>query len=187
MKKVRPLARTSGLILQQQQDECLLYDLENNTAYCLNETSAFVWTQCNGKNSISDIRVLVESRFPGKVTVEFIDLSLNLLLKHNLLENAEEVKNNLSGMGRRELLRKVAFGSAIALPLITTVIAPTAVSAQSGVEGYCSSGFAPCSPIGAPCDGIPDACDTGIGTCMFTATPCTTSADCPPIGGTCMA
>ncbi|MFV0389980.1 MAG: PqqD family peptide modification chaperone [Pyrinomonadaceae bacterium] len=183
MKTVKPLARTTGIIVQQQNDEYLLFDLGTNQAFCLNPTSAYVWNQCNGKNSISDIRVLVESKFQGNVSADFIDLSLKLLLKHNLLANAQEVEPIVAGINRRELLRNVAFGSAIALPLVSTIIAPTAASAQSGT-GHCSAGNGPCSPIGSPCTGT-DFCDTGTSTCIFGSTPCATDADCPPANGTC--
>ncbi|MFV0389979.1 MAG: PqqD family peptide modification chaperone [Pyrinomonadaceae bacterium] len=182
MNTVKPVARTSSIIVQEQNDECLLFDLVTNKAYCLNPTATYVWSLCNGKNSISDIRILVEKKFKANVTNEYIDLSIDLLSEQQLLENANEIRKDVATVNRRELLRKVGFGAAIALPLVTSIFAPTAASAQSGGSGICDLNGAPCSPVGSPCY-IPDTCDLGSGTCSTTPTrPCTSDADCTDVG-----
>lgn len=53
-----PIARNEGLVIQEMPDEILVYDLETNKAHCLNETAAFVWKACDGRNSIADITKL---------------------------------------------------------------------------------------------------------------------------------
>lgn len=50
-----PVARQSGLVVQEMPEEVLVYDLETNKAHCLNQSAAFVWKSCDGKNSVMDI------------------------------------------------------------------------------------------------------------------------------------
>ena len=38
-----PVARKSGLVVQEMPDEVLVYDLNSNKAHCLNQTAASVW------------------------------------------------------------------------------------------------------------------------------------------------
>ncbi len=47
-----PIARKEGLVIQEMPEEVLVYDLDTNKAHCLNQTAAFVWKSCDGKNSI---------------------------------------------------------------------------------------------------------------------------------------
>ena len=54
MKNV-PLSRRENLVVQEMDNELMIYDLTDNKAFCLNETSAIVWQLCNGKNSITKI------------------------------------------------------------------------------------------------------------------------------------
>ena len=44
--KMRPKSRTDNLVVQEMNDEVLVYDLDSNKAVCLNETAAIVWKSC---------------------------------------------------------------------------------------------------------------------------------------------
>jgi hypothetical protein len=54
-KNARPLARKQDLLVRELADEVLVYDLANDEAHCLNETAAFVWMRCDGRNTPRDI------------------------------------------------------------------------------------------------------------------------------------
>lgn len=41
-----PIARKTDLVIQEADDEVLIYDLSTNKASCLNKTAAFVWQNC---------------------------------------------------------------------------------------------------------------------------------------------
>ena len=57
-----PLARTERLVVQQVDDEALVYDLKRDNAICLNPTAKFLWERCNGETSITEtIRVFNKS------------------------------------------------------------------------------------------------------------------------------
>jgi len=114
-----PRSRTENIIVQNLDKEILIYDLNTNKAFCLNETSAIVYQACDGKTTIESLK----SRH-RKLTDEIILLAIDELQKENLLSEKVE------GLSRRALLTKAAY-AAVALPLITSLIAPLAVHAAS--------------------------------------------------------
>jgi hypothetical protein len=113
------------------QDEVLIYDLNINKAYCLNETSALVWQLCDGRNSVSDISRKASKKLKSPVSEDFVWLALDLLKQENLLSNSEQIIPEFNGMSRREVIRKVGIGTMIAIPVVSGLIAPTAAQAQS--------------------------------------------------------
>jgi hypothetical protein len=124
-------ARKEGLVIQEMPDEVLVFDLETNKAHCLNETAAFVWKACDGKNSVADITKLFGSKSGTSVPEDLIWLALDQLKTKNLIENKDEIVVDYNGMSRREVIRKVGLASVVALPLISSLVAPMAASAQS--------------------------------------------------------
>src|SRR5688572_15128588 len=118
----RPIARKSGLVIQEVPDEVLVYDLDSNKAHCLNQSAAIVWRSCDGKNSISEIAQLVEQQAGGKVTDEFVWLAIDQLNQNNLLE--DEVTISFEGRSRREVIKKIGLASVIAVPVIASLVAP---------------------------------------------------------------
>jgi hypothetical protein len=124
-------ARKEGLVIQEMPDEVLVFDLETNKAHCLNETAAFVWKACDGKNSVADITKLFGSKSGTSVPEDLVWLALDQLKTKNLIENKDEIVVDYNGMSRREVIRKVGLASVVALPLISSLVAPPAASAQS--------------------------------------------------------
>lgn len=47
-KENKPKSRRENIVVQEFDDEVLIYDLERDRAFCLNKTSAVVWRACNG-------------------------------------------------------------------------------------------------------------------------------------------
>ncbi len=124
-------ARKEGLVIQEMPDEVLVFDLETNKAHCLNETTAFVWKACDGKNSVADITKLFGNQSGTPVPEDLVWLALDQLKEKNLIENKDEIVVDYNGMSRREVIRKVGLASVVALPLISSLVAPTAASAQT--------------------------------------------------------
>ena len=82
---IRPLARTKDLIVQETENEVLVYDLEKNTAICLNETAVCVWNSCDGKKSINELAQTLTDKKGKQVSTDIIWLALNQLKKEKLL------------------------------------------------------------------------------------------------------
>ena len=126
-----PKSRQSNLVVQDLENEILIYDLKINKAYCLNETSAMVWQFCDGKNSVSEISRLMTSKLKTQVSAELVWLALDGLQRENLLGNDAEFTAQFAGFSRRQAIKKVGLASMIALPFISSAFAPMATSAQT--------------------------------------------------------
>jgi hypothetical protein len=177
----KPVARNEGLVVQEMPDEVLVYDLNTNKAHCLNKSAAAVWKNCDGTNSISDIAAILKNEFKTPVTENFVWLAIDQLGKDELLE--KQLTAPVNGLSRREAMRRVGLASLIALPVVASLLAPTAVHAGSvcAVSGQCTcSGVADasgrCSSFTGCAGGGNCTCATGtpnapVGTAGNCATP----------------
>ncbi len=125
------LARSVDIVVQASGNEFLIYDLNTNKAFCLNETSSLVWQYCDGKHSVPDIAGEIGKRLKTSVSEDLVWLALDQFNKDGLLDDGKMVTDHFAGVSRRELIRKAGFASMIALPLVSSIIAPKAIAAQS--------------------------------------------------------
>jgi hypothetical protein len=123
----KPAQRTSDVVVQDYNGEVLIYDLRNDKAHCLNETSSAIWRACDGAKTIEELAAL----YGGE---ELVWLALSELKNRELIENVD-LNKDLSGMSRREVIRKIGLGSMVALPVIASMVAPSSVYAASCVPG----------------------------------------------------
>lgn len=171
MKSNYPLSRKDDIVVQEADGEVLIYDLNDNKAFCLNETSALVWQMCDGNKSISEISEGVAKKMNQPANEDLIWLALEQLKNENLIANGEELPNNFEGLSRRQVIKKIGFGTMIALPIVTGLIAPIAVQAGSGTlasgspctaSSQCSaSNTTTVTPTSGPNQGIPQGPFTG--------------------------
>lgn len=127
----KPISRKSNIVVQDLENEVLIYDLTINKAFCLNETSGLVFALCDGTRTVAQISNEMSKRLKTLISEDLVYLALDELKKNNLLENSEELTDHFAGMSRREVVKKVGLASMIALPVIASVVAPSAVMAQS--------------------------------------------------------
>ena len=131
-----PLARTDELIVEEAEEELLIYDDRTAAAHCLSGPAAAVWRECDGQTSAT--------RIAAKLGLdrETVSLALAQLEQCELLEVPR-----LEGMTRRDAtfkLAKVGAAAAFAGPLIYSIAAPT--PALAATEGFCLS-----HPCGVDC------------------------------------
>jgi len=157
----KPIGRKDNIVVQKIEGETLVYDLEDNKAFCLNETSALVWELCDGKRVPTDIASEMGKRLKAFVSDEVVYLALDQLSKERLLYDLPDSFHG--GLSRREVIRKIGFASAISLPIVSSVVAPRAAMAQSCdapgastcttsaecCSGNCQSGSSQCCVAGA--------------------------------------
>lgn len=120
-----PIARSRDIVVQKVEKETLIYDLITFKAYNLNETASLVYQACDGKTTFEKLK-----RKHG-FNDEIIFLALEQLKKDKLIEVDDSYISPFAGMSRREVIRKAGIASMIALPVISSLVAPTAASAQS--------------------------------------------------------
>jgi len=145
-KSITPQAKTSGVVVEKLAEEVLVYDLERDRAHCLNEAAARVWEKCDGKHTVGEIAREVGNEEAAWMAIE-------QLSRVGLLE--EKIKRPAVGMGRREVIKRIAVAAAIGVPVVTSIVAPKAMQAAT------------CLPAGQPCTTAVQCC-SGLcnGTCL---------------------
>lgn len=150
---IKPQTRHDDVLTQELMGEILVYDKAIDKVYCLNETLSAVYNACDGSRSLAQIKETVGSRIQSPVSDEFILLALKQLDEKDLIANAADLKSHidLPAMSRRELVKKAGLATMIALPVISTLVAPSAAAA--GSTSSCTGQYGdPCSPgTTAPC------------------------------------
>jgi hypothetical protein len=135
---ILPPARTDKLITQQLDGELLVYDERTDRAHCLNPSAAMVWKHCDGRTSVGQMAGLLRRDAGSDVPEQVVWLALEQLEKFDLLEAPRKATSERR-ISRRELARTLGIAAALALPLVTSIVAPTAAHAAS------------CAGAGQPC------------------------------------
>jgi len=141
-----PEARRVGLVVQELSGEVLVYDRERNKAHCLNSTAARVWGYCDGKTSVAQIARAIEGEINAPVDEDVIWLGVEQLSKTHLLQEGAKIPEHKSGLSRREVMRRIGLAAAVALPVVTSIIAPSAAQAAN------------CLPSGSACTASAQCC-----------------------------
>ncbi len=156
MKNNNPLGRTKDIVVQELNGEILVYDLRDNRAMCLNETSSAVWKACDGSNTVADIVTKLGNE-------DIVWFALDQLKKEKLVDYTPET-SVFDGMSRRDVIKKIGLGTAVALPVIAGLVAPPATSAAS-CGAACST--SPGNPVRCTTAACPNCVGNGNnGTCQ---------------------
>lgn len=105
--KVKPISKQQNIVIQELEKELLVYDLQTNKAFCLNETCGLVYQLCNGKRTVLEIADVLSVKLKTLVTEDYVRLTLHELNRDGLLENSDEIKAYLNVINRREMVKKV--------------------------------------------------------------------------------
>lgn len=149
-----PRARSKNLVVQPLEDETLVYDLDCHKAHCLNKTARFVWNSCDGQATIGDVTTRIHKEFGLPADSTVVAMAIDQLKKAKLIDPSSEALSTRPGTSRREAIKRIGLigGTAALLPLVTSILAPTAAEASTCVAmgGLCSVSADCCS----------GACDT---------------------------
>jgi hypothetical protein len=133
MDQTSPKARREGLIVEELHEETLVYDTERDEARCLNRTAALIWKHCDGETTVAGLAHLLEAEWASPVAEGIVWLTLEQLEQYHLLQEPMVQRKERMRPTRRELLRLGI--AATMLPLVTSIMVPTAAMAQSGATG----------------------------------------------------
>ena len=153
MNHAMPRARQEELLVHELTDEVLVYDLKRHKAHSLNRTSVLVWKRCDGASSAAEIARLLEEELGASIDEDVVWLALKQLDEAHLLGEASPRVEN-SGVSRREVMRRLGRSAAAALPMVTSILAPTKVQAGSCIA----------AGGGMPCTSTTNCCST-VGNC----------------------
>ena len=162
-----PVARQHDLVMKTVGDELLVYDLERHRAHRLNRVAAGVWRQCDGSRDAERIAAELRTGDGVPVTQGAVEYALGELARARLLTGPVA----RVGLTRREVVRRLGTAAAVALPLVTTIVAPTAAAAQSEETCILSANQAcavdsDCPPCTAPRVRVCDAPDPECFCCL---------------------
>src|SRR3982751_6890650 len=147
MNHLVPKARTDKIISTELANETLVYDEKSDEAHCLNRTAAFIWKHCDGRTSAEKLVRLLERETKRAVEEKVVWFALKQLHKSHLLEEPVQWPTTQTAqISRRELVRKLGIAAAVTLPLVTSIVAPTAADAAS------------CGGQGTPCNSSANCC-----------------------------
>lgn len=146
-----PRAREDRLVVQELPDEMLVYDLSRHKAHCLNRTAALIWRHCDGQTTVAEMATLLQREVKFPVDEAVVWLAVDRLGKAHLLRERVIPPAGAPGLSRREVMRKLALvgGLSILLPVVSSIVAPTAAQAASCIERVA------CEALTPPCPGTP--------------------------------
>ncbi len=162
-EKTFPQARKRDLVIREMPDEVLVYDLKTHAAHCLNQTAALVWKYCDGKNTVTDIAELVALEANTAVDEAAVWLALQRLGKANLLEERVMPPIGSERMSRRETVKRLGMGFALAVPVVMSVVAPAAAAAASACPATTCITPKPANTQCGGCADVSGTCWTGNG------------------------
>jgi hypothetical protein len=136
-------------------DEALVYDLQRDMGHCLNSTAAPAWKVCDGNHSSPQIASTLSRQLSAPMDESVVLLALDQLADAHLLVEPEVPVQRTS---RRAAIRRIGIVATVALPLVTSILAPTPAQAAS-----CLHNNQPCATNAMCCSGI---CVPGLGRCL---------------------
>jgi hypothetical protein len=160
---MNPTRRERGLVATEVLGEVLVYDLERHRAHCLNAAATVVFRHCDGTRSVAQLATALARELGGEAATDRVWLALEALDRAHLLLHAGDRSPRAGRLSRRELVRRL--GVAAALPIVTSVLAPTPAEAAATCVADCTG-----QAFGTPCSSTAPAnclctCD-GAGNCV---------------------
>jgi hypothetical protein len=132
MQISNPRVRHSNLWAEELNEQYVIYDTHNQTVHGLNRTMSWLWSHCDGSRTLDDLIAAMQRDTGDDNAHSLITVGLKQLAEANLLEpesvDLNAVMAEPSTVGRRAA---VAAGLSIAVPMMTSIIAPTPASAKS--------------------------------------------------------
>ena len=161
------------LIVRRLGDETIVYDRATHRAHCLNRTASLVFLRCDGRTSSGELARQLRGELGNPTeaaSAGVVDLAFERLGEAGLLEEipVPEELPRAETPSRREALR--ALGTAAALPVILSALAPAPAEAQTCIprNGNCTSSQQCCpdAPCCRPLGPRPPICTPGGGNCI---------------------
>lgn len=142
-----PVARTEKLLVQEVENELVVYDQETNAAHCLKPVAAIVWHYCDGQNTVEDIAHFLErelniSADAGVDIRGLVYLSLEELEQYHLIKQYLREPVVTPAISRRKTLKTATLVGGFALgsmfPLVRSIMAPSPAMAASKFTVKCT-------------------------------------------------
>jgi len=120
-----PEARREGLLVQELGGEVVVYDQEQHKAHRLDSVAATVWQNCDGRRDIGDLARVTSAKLNARADESSVELALGQLAQADLLTGYKSRPSEEVNGSRRRLLKVAASAGAI-IPVVATIVSPTA-------------------------------------------------------------
>jgi hypothetical protein len=117
-------------VVTELDGEQLVYDLRSHEMHHLNRTSTVVWRACDGDTTVEQVMDGLPELDSSTID-DVLWLALGQLQSASLLEDTYDSPSGAGSYSRRSLLKKGLVGSAVALPVLSSLIAPSAIAHAS--------------------------------------------------------
>ena len=128
--------KQKNVISRMVGNELILYDERTHIAHCLNEVACEIWFGCEQHRSAAQVLDQVRLRWPG-IGEDSVTVAFDELIAVGLLEPTTDPGSVL--LSRRQAVRRIMTAAA-AVPVITSMLVPTAAAAQSLKTGSSRTG-----------------------------------------------
>jgi hypothetical protein len=152
-------------------DEAVIYDLDTDEAHLLSPNVARIWRAADGYRTVAQLREVVIADDVEQATF-VVWGALEQLQSKRLLDGTVLLPAGATGISRRTMLKRIGL-AAVAIPVITSIVAPTpaAAACPSGrgglTQGCCSAGT--CTT--GTCTSNPNTNGRGTICCVSNGTP----------------
>jgi Coenzyme PQQ synthesis protein D (PqqD)/Glycine rich protein len=109
--------------------ELCIYEWTTKTVHALNPAAARVWEMCDGRTTIEEMTARIRRDCDLPRAAVIVEHALTQFKRAGLLEPGSLV-HVAPLVSRRALLRRI--GAAAAIPVVTSIVAPAPLAAQSG-------------------------------------------------------
>lgn len=157
----RRTARSDRLLVEPMGDEVVVYDQDSDVVHHLNAVTAAVWRLLDGQRDLNDVRIASSPALGVDVPAAAITEAIRLLEEARLLLPEAEGVRAEQGLTRRQMLVRMGL-TAAAIPVITTILAPTPAAALT-----CTSRA--CKRNGTVAERCPGETTSGSGNCRCSA------------------
>jgi hypothetical protein len=179
-----PQARAIELVVTELDGEQLVYDLGLHKMHHLNRISMLVWEACDGKTTAGQVMDRLRE-LDNQTVDDVLWLALGQLQSASLLDESYDSPGGAGSYSRRSLLKKGLIGGAVALPVLSSLVAPSAIAHASNCSNttgrlngcVCSSDFNCISPSTCCTGAVPNAGHCGVANGQANAT-CVQNSDC---------
>lgn len=158
-------ARETRLLVEAMDDELVVYDEATDTVHHLNRAAAAIWRLCDGTRNVEALCEAASSELGVEIDDAVVLETFTLLDAAHLLEPTTDPQRR-HGMSRRDFLVRVGVAS-VAIPVVTSIVAPTPAAAATCVGQTCTRTPATC-PADASTAAGSCRCNaaTGTGSCV---------------------
>ena len=138
-------ARSHRVVSEAAGDEVVVYDLDTDEAHLLSPNVASIWKAADGAHTVEQLMNAVVADGPEQAA-SIVWSGLEQLQEKRLLDGVVLLPASPVGMSRRAMLKRIGI-AAIAIPVITTIVAPTPAAAACApgrglaTQACCSAGI----------------------------------------------